>query len=118
VAVLLLLFVALHHASQVSSFPPPAMLPRKVAILTGASSGIGRATAVELSHGGWSVVLVARNQRALTDTVLLCSTSVDVVVEPGDVTDEQFVLGVFARAAERFGECVGVRDGWKALMAR
>jgi NAD(P)-dependent dehydrogenase (short-subunit alcohol dehydrogenase family) len=82
------------------------MLPRKVAIVTGASSGIGRATAVELSHAGWTVVLVARNQRALTDTVLLCSTSVDVAVEPGDVTDEDFVVGVFTRAVEHFGEFV------------
>jgi NAD(P)-dependent dehydrogenase (short-subunit alcohol dehydrogenase family) len=65
--------------------------------------GIGRATAVELSHAGWSVILVARNQRALTDTVLLCSTSIDVAVEPGDVANEDFVVGVFKRATERFG---------------
>jgi len=78
-------------------------MARKVAVVTGASSGIGRATAVELSHAGWSVILVARNQRALTDTVLLCSTSIDVAVEPGDVSNEDFVVGVFKRATERFG---------------
>jgi hypothetical protein len=49
-------------------------------------------------------VLVARNQRALTDTVLLCSTSVDIAVESGNVSDEEFAVGVFARTVERFGE--------------
>jgi NAD(P)-dependent dehydrogenase (short-subunit alcohol dehydrogenase family) len=68
-------------------------------------AGIGRATAVELSHAGWTVVLVARREHHLRDAALLCSTSVDVAREPGDVTDEAFVDGLFARVLVRFGAC-------------
>jgi NAD(P)-dependent dehydrogenase (short-subunit alcohol dehydrogenase family) len=67
------------------------------------SSGIGRASAVELSHAGWNVVLVGRNAQALTDTVLLCSTNVGNLKCYGDVADEAFVLSVFQETVARFG---------------
>lgn len=41
--------------------------PRSVAIVTGASSGIGRATALHLAAKGWLVVVVARRARALDE---------------------------------------------------
>ncbi|KAG8911726.1 hypothetical protein FRC02_006438, partial [Tulasnella sp. 418] len=41
---------------------------RKVAIVTGSSSGIGRETAIKLSSDGWSVVLSARREAQLEET--------------------------------------------------
>ncbi|HHT41750.1 MAG TPA: SDR family NAD(P)-dependent oxidoreductase, partial [Actinomyces sp.] len=38
---------------------------KKLAIVTGASSGIGRATAVQLSEQGWNVIAVARRAERL-----------------------------------------------------
>ncbi|MBA3269147.1 MAG: SDR family NAD(P)-dependent oxidoreductase, partial [Acidobacteria bacterium] len=48
------------------------MFANKVAIVTGASSGIGRATAVALAHGGASVVAVARSAAALESVLADC----------------------------------------------
>ena len=44
----------------------------KTAIITGAGSGVGRATAVALSGLGWRLVLVGRRQDALEETSALC----------------------------------------------
>jgi NAD(P)-dependent dehydrogenase (short-subunit alcohol dehydrogenase family) len=45
----------------------------KVALVTGASSGIGRATALTLAQGGASIVAVARDRTALEDVVAECT---------------------------------------------
>src|SRR5712664_2600077 len=45
----------------------------KWAIITGASSGIGRALAFEFTAGGFNAVLIARNQTALADVAAECS---------------------------------------------
>jgi hypothetical protein len=89
-----------HHRRVLRHAHNPIPLPRQP---LSAHTGIGRATAVELSHAGWTTILVARNRGGLTDTNLLCSTAVDVVPECGDVADEEFVLGVFTRCLDRFG---------------
>jgi NAD(P)-dependent dehydrogenase (short-subunit alcohol dehydrogenase family) len=49
------------------------LLANKVAIVTGASSGIGRATAVALAQAGASVAAVGRNTAALEDTLADCA---------------------------------------------
>ncbi|MFE3737141.1 SDR family NAD(P)-dependent oxidoreductase, partial [Streptomyces sp. NPDC059134] len=41
---------------------------RRVAVVTGAGSGIGRAVAVALDGAGWSVVLAGRREAALAET--------------------------------------------------
>ncbi len=82
----------------------PEPLQNQVVVITGASSGIGRATAIELGHRGASVVLAARNQEALHDaareTEQAGGRAHAVVTDIGEF--EQ--VGQLARAAvERFG---------------
>jgi NADP-dependent 3-hydroxy acid dehydrogenase YdfG len=47
----------------------------KTVVITGASSGLGRATALELSRVGARVVLAARRAAALEDVATLCRTA-------------------------------------------
>ncbi|EKM79350.1 hypothetical protein AGABI1DRAFT_120758 [Agaricus bisporus var. burnettii JB137-S8] len=76
----------------------------KTAIITGASSGIGRASAIALSEAGWNVVLIARRVNELRETQQLCKRpDRDPLVLPGDVTDEEFVVKSFQLAFSTFG---------------
>src|SRR4051812_16465442 len=55
-----------------------------VALITGASRGLGRALALDLYASGWRLVLDARNSAALADVAQQVPGAVAV---PGDVTD-------------------------------
>jgi short-subunit dehydrogenase/uncharacterized protein YndB with AHSA1/START domain len=57
----------------------------RVVVVTGASSGIGRATAIQLSHSGNIVVLASRSQGALLEAQLDCAPGMTTVV-PTDVS--------------------------------
>jgi NAD(P)-dependent dehydrogenase (short-subunit alcohol dehydrogenase family) len=74
-------------------------------LITGASSGIGRATARELARRGARLVLVARGEEALEDTAEQVGTAgaAEVLVCPADVLDEDAITGAVAAAVERFG---------------
>ena len=72
----------------------------RTAIVTGASSGIGRAVARELATRGWAVALVARREDALRDTALGMAHA---LVLPGDVTDVGFVNAAFDRVVQDWG---------------
>ncbi|KAG7443161.1 NAD(P)-binding protein [Guyanagaster necrorhizus] len=76
---------------------------RKTAIVTGASSGIGQHSAIALSNAGWNVVLTARREEALRESVKLCAHPENTLVIAGDVTSEDFVKELFAKAVENFG---------------
>jgi hypothetical protein len=79
-------------------------LDDSVAVVTGASSGIGRATAVALAREGATVVLAARREarlRAVADEV--ASTPGAAVVVPTDVTDDAAVESLVETTIERFG---------------
>ncbi|WP_072395875.1 SDR family oxidoreductase [Hyphomicrobium sp. CS1GBMeth3] len=76
----------------------------KVAVVTGAGSGIGRAVAVALSDAGFDVVLAGRRQAALEDAAAGCAgrTGRAVPVQ-ADVTDPAQVARLFDAAREQFG---------------
>ncbi|MER7936890.1 SDR family oxidoreductase [Streptomyces sp. NPDC093272] len=74
----------------------------KIAVVTGAGSGIGRAVAVELLRAGWSVALAGRRPRTLEETAALAPEGAGLVV-PADVTRPDDVAGLFAAAVARFG---------------
>ncbi|KLO16792.1 short-chain dehydrogenase/reductase SDR [Schizopora paradoxa] len=74
----------------------------KVAIVTGASAGIGKATAIALSAAGWKLVLSGRRENALEETAKLCSGPAPVVC-PGDVQSEDYVVSLFKTTHEAFG---------------
>ncbi|EPQ54664.1 short-chain dehydrogenase [Gloeophyllum trabeum ATCC 11539] len=73
----------------------------KVAIITGASSGIGQTTAIALSAAGWRVALFGRREVLLQDTARQCKNETLVVV--GDVADEGDVARLFAETINKFG---------------
>jgi len=75
----------------------------KVVIVTGASSGIGRASAIALSKAGWSVVLFARRLSDLNETKSLCANPEKCLVVEGDVTSEDDVVRLFEEAVSQFG---------------
>ena len=73
----------------------------KVAIVTGAGSGVGRATAIAFSKAGYSVVLAGRRKEALEETAAMISGPSLAVAT--DVTDRASVAALFEAAVARFG---------------
>jgi NAD(P)-dependent dehydrogenase (short-subunit alcohol dehydrogenase family) len=73
----------------------------KIAMITGAGSGVGRAVAQALSATGFGVVLVGRRQAALEET--RAQLSGEALVAPADIGDPAQVESVFAQTKERFG---------------
>ena len=73
----------------------------KIALVTGAGSGIGRSTAVALSKDGWSVVLSGRRVDALEETAALCPG--ETLTTPGDIASPESVDAMFAAVKDKFG---------------
>jgi NAD(P)-dependent dehydrogenase (short-subunit alcohol dehydrogenase family) len=78
-------------------------LNAKVAIVTGAGSGIGRAVALALAGEGYSVGLVGRRADALTETARLAGAGAKMLVLPADVADAEAVRKLFDTTVEHFG---------------
>ena len=104
----------------------------RIALVTGAGSGIGRAAAQSLARDGWAVVLAGRRQSALDETAALIGG--DTLAVSADVSDPSSVTALFAAAAERYGRLdllfnnAGVSgpfkpideigfDDWRAIMS-
>ncbi len=74
----------------------------RVAIVTGAGSGIGRAVAIALSHEGYSVVAAGRRKDTLDATVAMAGTGRMLAIAC-DVTDQASVRAMFAATKAAFG---------------
>lgn len=77
-------------------FNPLNLKNRKV-LVTGASSGIGRATSIYLSKLGARLVLVARNEDRLNDTLRMLDGSGHLVI-PVDLSEQEDLSSVFKKA--------------------
>jgi len=75
----------------------------KVAIVTGAGSGIGKAAALALLQGGYRVVLAGRRQEPLADVARVSGAPERALVAPTDVSDEASVVALFDAALQAFG---------------
>ena len=76
----------------------------KIALVTGASSGIGKACALALLNEGWTVVLVGRRADALEETVAAAGVhGAHAVALPTDLSREAEVEALFEQVRTRFG---------------
>ncbi len=76
--------------------------PNKIALVTGAGSGVGRSAALALAEAGWSVALVGRRSDALEETASFGSADRFLAL-PCDVSQPDAVEAAFAQVKERWG---------------
>ena len=77
---------------------------QEVALVTGASKGIGRAIAIRLAQTGMLVAVTARTRDALDETVELIKTdNGNAIAFPADVTDQPAVNRIVAGTHRQFG---------------
>ncbi|BBK35170.1 oxidoreductase [Allostella sp. ATCC 35155] len=74
----------------------------KVALVTGAGTGVGRSAALALAKDGFAVVLAGRRKEPLEETAALAGGARTLVV-PTDVADPASIDALFARTREVFG---------------
>ena len=86
-----------------------ATLQNKIVVITGASSGVGRAAAIEMASRGADVVLAARRSEALQEVAIECEGyGVKTLVVVTDVKANEEVVALAAKAKEWGGKI----DAW------
>ena len=85
--------------------PPPGRgLAGKVALVTGASKGLGKAMSLALAEAGAQVALVSRDKKLLAEAAAaIQALGSEAVVFPADVADEAQVLALREAVIARFG---------------
>ena len=76
---------------------------QKVAVITGAGSGVGRAAAVSLNREGYSLALAGRRVDALEETVGMLDSGTPSIVVQTDIADADQVANLFAETQKAFG---------------
>jgi NAD(P)-dependent dehydrogenase (short-subunit alcohol dehydrogenase family) len=78
--------------------------PTKIAVVTGAGTGVGRAAALALLGGGWTVVLTGRRKEALEETIAMAGDAGPrALAVPADVADPASVDALFGTVKAKFG---------------
>lgn len=77
------------------------MAARRVAVVTGGGTGIGAASALELSAAGWAVVVCGRRAPLLTEVAAQCAG--EALAVTADVSLPDDVERLFAAVVDRFG---------------
>ena len=78
---------------------------QKVVLITGAASGIGKATALQFAEQDYRLVLVDRNAEGLQQlTIQLESSGREALMHAGDLQDINFVQSVINRTADAWGQ--------------
>jgi NAD(P)-dependent dehydrogenase (short-subunit alcohol dehydrogenase family) len=75
----------------------------KIAIVTGAGSGIGRAVALGLLDAGYAVTLAGRHSETLDESAAMASSPSRALAVPTDVSDEHSVENLFRETVSRYG---------------
>jgi NAD(P)-dependent dehydrogenase (short-subunit alcohol dehydrogenase family) len=75
---------------------------KKIALVTGAGSGVGRAAALALMKAGYAVVLAGRRKEQLEETAKLGKPGESLAV-PTDVMDPASIKALFAKTKETYG---------------
>jgi NAD(P)-dependent dehydrogenase (short-subunit alcohol dehydrogenase family) len=79
------------------------MSTRKIAIVTGAGTGVGKSAALALSKAGWTVVLAGRREQHLKDVQSACAHPAHCLVVPTDVADPASVERLFDAVVKHHG---------------
>jgi NAD(P)-dependent dehydrogenase (short-subunit alcohol dehydrogenase family) len=74
---------------------------KKIAVVTGAGTGVGRAAALALAGGGWAVALVGRRKEQLEETAQIVGG--ETLIVPTDVSDPVQVNALFDKVKATYG---------------